>query len=293
MDNSESLPLSDVELKAFFGRLFPYGFAGADVLAEIVPEGWERSPLLACFHPSPEQVFEEQMRLHRNIKELIRDRGEGDPYQPTRMPDPESTLEAIRAEWKDEPVNATDEVTELIGRCLWDIFSNNHEVMAADGRLADIGSFRGASAFLDGYLSRKSGDIASEAGDYMRFYMGTSWLHGHVDLGIVYSMIFRRLRSFGADWVYHFPELHCVDLTPLRQEIEPSTTYSPSEAWMAQREDEQRQAEAEKLRAELAEINAQSRKEAMDRSLPSLVRVYRQVYGRNPRGWPPGEEESF
>ena len=62
--------LADPELHAFFDRLFPRGFAGADVLAEIAPDGWEQSPLLACFHPSVERVFEESRQLHRNIAAL-------------------------------------------------------------------------------------------------------------------------------------------------------------------------------------------------------------------------------
>lgn len=49
--------LTDAELHALFDRLFPHGFAGADVLAEVAPDGWEQSPLLACFHqPAPTTV---------------------------------------------------------------------------------------------------------------------------------------------------------------------------------------------------------------------------------------------
>jgi hypothetical protein len=59
MNEEPANRMSDAELKGFFGRLFPSGFAGPDVLAEIAPAGWEQSPLLACFHPSPEQVFKE------------------------------------------------------------------------------------------------------------------------------------------------------------------------------------------------------------------------------------------
>ena len=62
--------LTDAELYALFDHLFPHGFSGADVLAEIAPDGWERSPLLACFHPSVERVFEERLEIHRNIGEL-------------------------------------------------------------------------------------------------------------------------------------------------------------------------------------------------------------------------------
>ena len=66
MDDWQAKRLTDPELKEFFDRLFPHDFAGADVLAEIEPEGWEKSPLLACFHPSVERV-----QVHRNMDELI------------------------------------------------------------------------------------------------------------------------------------------------------------------------------------------------------------------------------
>lgn len=58
MHQDQNARLTDAELYALFGRLFPYGFAGADMLAEVAPDGWERSPFLACFHLSVERVFE-------------------------------------------------------------------------------------------------------------------------------------------------------------------------------------------------------------------------------------------
>ena len=51
--------LTAAELYTLFDQLFPGGFAGANVLAELAPEGWEHSPLLACFHRSVDRVFEE------------------------------------------------------------------------------------------------------------------------------------------------------------------------------------------------------------------------------------------
>lgn len=77
--------------------------------------------------------------------------------------------------------------------CLWDVFSDNHDVIAADGRVADIGSFRGAGAFLDEHLTR--GQDSWREGDYMRFYLRTIWISRRADLTPVYAMIFRRLRS--------------------------------------------------------------------------------------------------
>ena len=45
MDQRPDKRLTSRELDALFDRLFPHGFASADVRAEIAPEGWEHSPL--------------------------------------------------------------------------------------------------------------------------------------------------------------------------------------------------------------------------------------------------------
>lgn len=287
MDHWQDERLTDAELRALFDRLFPHGLAGADVLGEIAPEGWEQSPLLACFHPSVERVFEEQMHMHRNLEALRRAPNRRDNgVKEHEAPLPELTLEAVRREHQPQPVRQHEELTELVGQCLWDTFSDNHDVIAADGRVADIGSFRGASAFLDEYVNGHAGSARHE-GDYMRFYMGTIWISGRADLTSVYGMIFGRLRSLGADWVHHFPELRLVDLGAFRTDTEQSTRYSPCEAAAADLEARKREAELERFRAELADSNARAREEAIDRPPPAIVRAYRDVYGRDPRGWPP------
>lgn len=284
MASSQSNRLGDHELNVLFDRLFPQGFAGADVLAEVAPEGWEHSPLLACFHPSVEQVFEERLMFHRNTegwRQLARKR-----QGQTIEEQPEPTLEDIRREYNPSPVDADEEVTELVGMCLWDVFSDNHDVIAADGRVADIGSFRGASQFLDSHLSRDQDGWRRE--DYLRFYLGTIGISRRADLTPVYAMIFRRLQAMGADWEYHFPELAMIELGSLRDDAEkPATQYSVSESALAELTAQQRRAEVERFRAELREMNARARDEAMDHEPPATVRAYRQVYGRDPSGWPP------
>jgi hypothetical protein len=60
-----------------------------------------------------------------------------------------------------------------------------------------------------------------------------------------------------------------------------------SEAAVAELEGQQRRAEVERFLAELQEMNARAREDAMDQPPPATVRAYRQVYGRDPRGWPP------
>jgi hypothetical protein len=287
MDDWQAKRLADAELKEFFDRLFPHGFTGADVLAEIAPEGWEKSPLLACFHPSVEQVFKERVHVHRNIEELISIEREREPENPKLAPKPEPTLEAVRADWQDKPVNTREEVMKLVALCLWDVFSNNHDVIAADGRVADIGSFRGAARFLVEYLTGPNDDLWSL--DYCRFYMGTIWISDRADLTPVYKMIFRRLKARGAEWEFHFPELGLVDLSPLRKVLEKQKPeeYSPSEAFGKEQEERERQAELERFRTELAEGGAQARRDALDHPPPVPVLAYQAVYGRDPKGWPP------
>jgi len=277
--------MSDAELHALFDRLFPHGFAGQDVVDEIAPNGWQQSPLLACFHPSVERVYEEQVLMHRNLEALRQLRAPRDGTV-VNVSASEPTLDDVRKEYEPAPVEADAEVTELLGSCLWDIFSDNHDVIAADGRLADIGSFRGASAFIDAHVTRDHD--GSREGDHMRFYMGTILIGQRADLTPVYVMIFSRLKAAGADWVYHFPALGIVELPSGDQESTPSAPgYSVSRGAVAELDAQHRRAGMQRLRDDLADINARAQEAAMDREPPATVRAYRQVYGHDPRGWPP------
>jgi hypothetical protein len=233
----------------------------------------EHSPLLACFHQSVQQLFEERRMLHRNLEEWrqLAGRRRGEPAVQSR---PEPTLEDVRRAYEPSPVNEEEELTELVGLCLWDVFSD-HDVIAADGRLADIGSFRGAGRFLDEYLTRDQ-ESCGEA-DYLRFYMGTIWISRRADLTPVYAMIFRRLKAVGADWVYHFPELAIVELRSVDEALDGGVgEYSVSRAAVAELEAQRRRAEVERFRAELREMNARAREEAMDtRRRPRCARTGR------------------
>ncbi len=103
MDDWQTTRLNDAELKHFLDRMFPTGLAGADVVQELAPEGWENSELLACFHPSPEQVFKERLQLHRNIEAMGRTRHKQSRENPEPMPPPEPTMEEVLAAWKVQP----------------------------------------------------------------------------------------------------------------------------------------------------------------------------------------------
>jgi len=270
------------ECMAEFERLFPAGLASEDVVRDIAPAGWTNSPLVAVFHPSLDQVYEESVRIHRNIQSL--------PFgKPGRTPDPEPTFDEIAASYRAEPVEPERESVELVGRCLWDVFSDNHEVFGADGRVFDIGSFRAAGAFIADYLNRRPG---ARHYDYMSFFMGTAWFFDRADLSPVYRMIFRRVKGRGLDWRYSFPRLLLFDLRPLHDALkgtqEPEWVgYNPSESLAKEQEDEAHQREVADLRESLDEGHRLAVEEARHGPPPRTVAAYREVYRTFPEGWPP------
>lgn len=326
-DLDDRQTLGEDELRAEFDALFPVGWAGPDVLAELAPGGWAGSPLAAVFHPSPAQVYQESVRAHRNLAALGR-RPDAPP------PPPEPTLAEITAAHQDEPVEPERECRELVGRCLWDIFSDNHEVLSADGRRLDLGSHRAAGGFLADVVNAQGGppppprpelppdlmaslfpptDNPAHAelmeqmrkemfGDggytYLDFYMGTTTVSGRADLRPVYALIFRRLRGRELDWVYHFPRLYAVDFRPLKKLLdeekrgdEPDFAgYDPSATFAAEQEDRQRDEELAGLRESLDEGHREAVEAARDAEPPATVRAYQAVYGRFPDGWPPEAE---
>lgn len=282
MTNFEAERYSEQELATEFDRLFPQGFAGADVLAELAPGGWGNSPLLAAFHPSPAQLYDEACRSHHNLAALRR------PNDQQPLP-PEPTLTDVARDFREQPIDAEGEVRELVGECLWDLFSDSHEVVGPDGRLLDLGSFRGSGGFLADVLNRQLG---AEQYDYMHFYMGTIWVAQRVDLIPVYQMIFRRLRRRQLDWIYHFPRVYAVDFRPLKealdQERQPDwLNYSPSEALAKEEKQKEEDSKLAELRESLDEGYREAIEEALKRPPPATVRAYAAVYGCFPRGWPP------
>jgi hypothetical protein len=278
--NAESF--SDKELNTEFDVLFPNGYSGPDVLQALAPEGWAASPLVKVYHPSSEQLYEESVQFHRNMMALRRP-GDDRPAPPVPIR-PE-----VAASQQAPVIEADREVRELVGRCLWDVFSDNHEVIASDGRCLDLGSFRASGGFIADLLNRQTD---SSEYDYIDFYLGTAWVAQRADLGPVYRMIFHRLRNRGHDWVYHFPRLYAVDLSPLKEAMDHAdkpewAEYDPSEAIEKETVKRQREEQLTSFRESLDEGYRESVELALKSPPPAIVLAYQAVFGRDPEGWPP------
>lgn len=293
--------LDEQEAMAFLGSLFPGGLKDPALISELCPEGWENSPLFACYHPSPEVSYEENLAFSRNLKNLfpVRKRKAGETAEiPPEEPEP--TFEEFLAKKppRDTPISAEasiDEPAELLGLCLWDVFSDNHKVVAADGRIVDLGSFRGSAGviadFFEGVTGNEEGPedgmwSAWDGGDYMRFYMGTWWLARRADLSPVYRLIFHRLKSLGADWTYSFPRLYLIDFGS-RDEEDPGTDYDPSAALAKELERKARAEELRQTRRKMDRDTLAAKREARRNDPPATVRAYQEIYCKFPAGWPP------
>ena len=156
-------------------------------------------------------------------------------------------------------------IGELVARCLWDVFSNEHDVIDRNGRLVHLGSWRGTAEFLARQLNRQT---AKSQYDYMDFYMGSFAVRERADLTPVYEMIFRRLTGRLFDWRYSFPSLQLIEF--------------PSD-----RPNAVRNHEFEKMQAELRQARRQAIEDSKLEPVPEIVLAYRNVLGIWPHGWPP------
>lgn len=255
--------LTEAELNEFFDRLFPGGFAGVDVIEEIAPGPWGRSPLFNCFHPTPDAVVECQMRWHESVQEFRRLNG-----LPSLPSSSEPTLAGLLEEWDATPVHVPAEVANIVATCLWDIFSNNNRVTAADGRVVDIGTSRSAYGFLEA----RSG-ISVKWEDEHNVPYSLLWVSRRVGLGPVFRMIFRRLKGLGADWRYTFPRWYLMGMD--QGAIGKPATDSVSDAFAKAQEE-----------GEDENHNTAVRK-ALEEPPPILIQSYEAVFGLIPSGWPP------
>ena len=177
----------------------------------------------------------------------------------------------------------------FLGDVLWEVFSDNNDVVGPDGELYDLGSFRGSGDFLADYLNDRLAEDGGGNGwgpfDYMDFYMGTLGLFGDGDLSErgrpFYVHVFERLRAREGDWRYTPPALGLVRLKA-KDEADDPARYDPGAALATGADQAEADAEIDEFARRLAEANA----EAFERDVqnpPLIARAYRDVYGEWPR----------
>lgn len=283
--------LTESQCWALFERLFPNGLEDHTLVEELAPEGWDRSPLLRISHPTAEQVYEETMRIRKNLRNLLKT----EPV--SSKEEPPLTIETVRHNMIHRASNPVEECADLLGNCLWDVFSDNHEVVTAEGSLVDLGSFRATAGFIADFRHRRSHSQESlcDRGDYIELYMGTTLVRHRADLTPVYELIFERMCHIGLSWRYVHPRLYAIDLGSLsdleKDDTPEALRYDPTESFWRERQVGERQAEIAELQQSLDKTYRASIQNTCDSEPPATVRAYQRVYGRAPDGWPPIVED--
>jgi hypothetical protein len=281
--------LTDADTLTFLSTLFPGGLEDPALVAELAPEGWAASPLVRVAHPTVEQRYAEAVAIHQNIERLKRPDAPAGP--------PPATFEEIQKEHREAPVDPEQECANLLGSCLWDLLSDNHEIVTAAGERVHLGSFRMAAGIIAEFRAQgHARDLDSLDAGYLDFYLGTVWVSQRADLMPVYACIFRRMRRQGLDWRYVHPRLMLVDLSGLAEAVASGTPdwvgYDPSAAIAQEQERRERDRQRAEFQAEMDTDYRESIAAAREAPPPRTVEAYRQVYGRWPQGWPPEDDTS-
>lgn len=285
MDERESFEL--------LGKMFPLGVGGADVMRELCPDGWRASSLRLAIHPTPEQKWKEHCQIQENITSISKK-----PAPPT---DRDAFFKEIREEAQREPEPDAVELGHLVGLCLWDILSNNHDLIFPNGDIRYMGSFRMVGGILSDFIAamkkdenafNRLTDISCWDLGYMDDYMGTIHVSGRTDLSPIYRLIFNRLKTLGYGWKYSFPRLCAFRLSDSTETQNNMETYNPSEAFGREQEEKDKEAAHRKLQEDLENIHRKALEDARDRPPPETVSAFRDVYGHWPQGWPPWLDSS-
>lgn len=273
--------LTDKQALELLNWLFPAGLKDPALLVELCPEGWDASPLRLAYHPTPEQRYKEHLQWFDNpiFRFSKRDK-------PPESKPPPTFDEFIASEKNTTRHTASNEEgwQELLGACLWDVLSDNHELITQEGDSIDFGSFRAVSALIDEFLENHSLDDGWTRGDPMRFYMGSTIISQRTDLRPVYRLIFSRLRQIGYEWQYSFPRIHMVRFSDTSPD---HSQYDPSSAIAQEAERKKEQEKLGQLEKEMAKDLSKAKQHALDTAPPATVQAYQEVFGKDPHGWPP------
>jgi hypothetical protein len=244
------------------------------ILALIAPEGWENSAYKFIYHPTAQTIFENSLRMHENMSSLFKKKGK-------EMEPP--TLESIEKELseKGEIIKPKEEFLDLLGSCLWCIFSNNHEVFDDKG-VYDIGSFRGSGGFIGDFLNKNYPNETTF--DYMDFYCADMRFDDDETSLPLFVYLFEKIKSANCDWSYSFPRIGIVSFDKEETVAKPED-YDPNKALEEELANKQKKAEIQEFKDKLDEIYESEMEEAKYKKPPLIIRAYQTVFGKYPQGW--------
>lgn len=254
----------------------------AKVYRDLAPKGLKKSDLVLFLHPTPEQQFEETTRMTENINRLSK--------KPKKA---EKQIKISDFEQDDlSEIAEYDEFLNILGLSVYDIFSNNHEVIGNDNKVYDLGSMRGSGRFIADFFHSNFPDHARKY-IYLDFYMGSIWIKGRGDLTPFYSYIFQKLKNFNCDWKFFFPRMFLVDLKKMEDSANDDDlkNYNPTKAVEQEIELAEKDKETNDLRENLDKIYDEEYEEAKYKPLIPIVQAYKNVYGHLPNGHPQKEFE--
>lgn len=239
----------------------------------LAPHGWQASNYYQLVHPDVARLYQEALQQYENWRHFL---------GKNKLP---PTLNEIQAEFRERPCYPSDELTSLLGECIWNIFSNNHTIIGPKGEVFDLGSFRGSARFIAELINRfyPSPRVTY---DYLDFYCA-GWLHhDRTDLTLVYKLLFSRLQKKQCTWSYTFPRTYLFNLGKEKQDqaVDPKN-YDPARALQREMKKEKREQEMETFRQNLDDDYEQRKENAKFHPPPESVVAYHEVYGKWPEGW--------
>lgn len=178
--------------------------------------------------------------------------------------------------WKASPL---EDLLHLLGDGVWSVFSENHDVIAQDGSVYHLGSWRGSGRFIADFINEHY--PVNGKYRYIDFYMGLLYDEDRTKCSPVFRHIFEILKQEGCDWQYSFPEIGMVSFDQAPQVPTDPANYNPAKAMQAEMEYEVKQREMADLQARFDK----DREDARHQLPPAVVQAYWEVYGKWPEGW--------
>jgi hypothetical protein len=249
---------------------------------KIAPNGWKNSEFVHFFHPTAKQQYEEYIRITENIKRMSK-KQEKESEKPDKNEFSEDTLESVKE---------IEEFLKVLGLSVYDIFSNNHEVTGADGKVFDFGSLRGSGGFIADFFNYHL-DNLSHAYDYLDFYMGSIWINERADLMPFYEFIFQKTKDYGCNWKYHFPRFYLINLGKIvgQDKDQKPSEYDPEKAILNDLKQKKEDKETKQMQEELDNSFREEYEEAKYKPPEKVVQAYKNIYGMFPEGHPQKEFE--